>query len=542
VFFPFMLEGVLMSVLSFFLTDIERNLKLTDSQLGTAVLCIYVGMVLVSPATAYGIRVFGSQSTTFTGSLGFAVMYSFIPKAHMLNTLMAVMFVYGAFMGLMDISMNSHAILTEVVAGKPLLGTFHASYSIAAAFGSLIGGALTQSTLGIDGVFQVVSFISIVLAFASGSNMYSFAQEKVITQILKNVSSDAQNSTKPTVGSKRGTSDVELEDVESSDGSLSFSEAPDSRNLDKIITFGANKVAKRPHRSTLSEVTSEDSGMTNAFIKGFSMEGYDNGRSQSGKGGKNGSSTGAAAGGAGTSGADSAKGTSSADASNNSSSSNNSNNNSNNGSSNWLTVACYSAVGFLAAFGESGLLTWCVAYFERYLSATPHSKSLGFTVFMVCMACGRFSCDYLRGRYGRRITVRVGGVCASLGLLGIVASPELPGDIAWAVASCALTGIGLSTIIPTMFSSAGHIPGAAHAGTSIAIVSMFTNSGCLASSPLIGFVSDAAGSMRVALFWDALLVACIVPLSLGIPEEEQAFLKAKPAPGAEASQSGDKLF
>ena len=40
--------------------------------------------------------------------------------------------------------MNASGVVAELVAGIPLMGSFHGSYSIAAAFGSLIGSSLSS--------------------------------------------------------------------------------------------------------------------------------------------------------------------------------------------------------------------------------------------------------------------------------------------------------------------------------------------------------------------------------------------------------------
>ena len=54
------------------------------------------------------------------------------------------------------------------------------------------------------------------------------------------------------------------------------------------------------------------------------------------------------------------------------------------------------AVGFLASYGEGGMVTWAVIYYERFLKVSDTFNSLGYITFMVCMACGRFLCDTLR--------------------------------------------------------------------------------------------------------------------------------------------------
>lgn len=449
VFHTFMLEGIFMGVWSFYLSDIQDRLDLSDSELGTAVLFVYFGMVLVSGLTAYTLRILGSKLSMYTGAMGFGISLSFIPLSDSLGMLIFTMLLYGCTMGVMDISMNSCAILTEIVAGKPLLGSFHGSYSVAAAIGSVLGGALSTSNASIYTVFLSFSSVSMVLTTILHSNMYNYKQEQVITEYKNRTHSEDRTEYSPLVGpsaahdcalSKNAMLDEPLIDHSGTEQSRS--------NYDVNTSY-----------QSADDLADADSGPLTSRPK-------------------------------------------------------------------WI-IAFYSMVGFLAAFGESSVVTWSIVYFDRALDASSVLKSLGFTSFMICMALGRFSCDYLRARFGRRLLVRVGGLLACSGLSLVVLSPDLPCGIAFGCIGFSITGMGLSTLIPTMFSSAGHIPGGTHAGTSIAIVSMFTNCGAICSSPLVGVLSDSFDSMRLAFLCDAILLGIICPLSWGIPEESKIFRSKK---------------
>ena len=45
----------------------------------------------------------------------------------------------------MDVSMNACGVVAEIVENRPLMGSFHGSYSIAAALAALIGSSLGAS-------------------------------------------------------------------------------------------------------------------------------------------------------------------------------------------------------------------------------------------------------------------------------------------------------------------------------------------------------------------------------------------------------------
>ena len=447
VFHFFMLEGIYDGTWSCYLPGIQNKLQITDSQLGTAALFVYLGITIASPFSAYCLRHLGSQFSTYIGSIIFGLSINGIAQTNSFVMLMITLFTYGWTMGIMDVSMNSAGIPAEIVAGRPLLGTFHGSYSAAAAVGSIFGSLLVATKLSIVTVFGALSALSLVFSTAASTLMYTHSQEIKISEI-----------------------NTELKKRDSHDHMNAEAERGDAK-----------------------KVTTE-------------------------------------------------KGTSSA-ASNSVSSSHNSR-------ANWL-IAAYSAVGFLAAFGESSMITWSVVYFDRVLSVAPGMHGMGFTAFQVSMAAGRFSCDYLRRVLGRRLIVRTGGLLALSGLFLVVMSPSLGASfsssdsreavvgsallvnssstngvavssfptIALACMGFSITGFGLSTLIPTSFSSAGHIPGV-HPGTAISIASVFTSAGGSVSPALIGYLSDWLGGLQYALFCDALLLGIISLLSFGIPEED----------------------
>ena len=77
----------------------------------------------------------------------------------------------------------------------------------------------------------------------------------------------------------------------------------------------------------------------------------------------------------------------------------------------------------------------------------------------------------------------------------MVFSPILPWAIVFCTMGLMLTGAGLSTLIPTVFSSAGHLPDQ-DTGKAIATVAAFTYSGSILSPPMIGSMSTAFDSLR----------------------------------------------
>lgn len=180
----------------------------------------------------------------------------------------------------------------------------------------------------------------------------------------------------------------------------------------------------------------------------------------------------------------------------------------------------YCALGFEAALGEISMVTWLVIYYQRYLTDSTLLASMGFSVFMLLMAFGRFAGDSVRSRYGRRKLVRACGLLLLVGLVVLVAAPSLAGALGLFVGTmgCALVGAGLSVLIPTVFSSAGHMPGV-NAGKAISIAASFTYTGSIVAPFFVGGLSGGFHSLRAAFAVDTVCLSAVFLLSYKIPPD-----------------------
>lgn len=145
-------------------------------------------------------------------------------------------------------------------------------------------------------------------------------------------------------------------------------------------------------------------------------------------------------------------------------------------------------IGFCSMASEGAMFDWSGIYFQDVVKAPASLVILGYTSFMIMMATGRFVADYLISKIGRKRLLQICGVMISTGLFTAVFFPYL--------VSCTLAfmlvGLGVSSIVPTVYSAAGRhtkIP----AGIALATVSSVSFLGFLMGPPLIGYISEAAG-------------------------------------------------
>ncbi|MBY6265665.1 MFS transporter [Azospirillum sp. 412522] len=164
-------------------------------------------------------------------------------------------------------------------------------------------------------------------------------------------------------------------------------------------------------------------------------------------------------------------------------------------------------LGLLAALsfmGEGAILDWSAIHLRDDLGAPASTAGMGFGVFCAAMAAGRFSGDRLRHRFGGATLMRCGGLLAAGGLGLVLAGGFMAGGSPLlAMAGFGLTGIGLSNIVPVLFSTAGAAD-SRHADHAVAAVSTMGYAGVLCGPPLVGFIAEAT-SLATAFALIALL-------------------------------------
>ncbi|CAM3936940.1 MFS transporter [Roseateles saccharophilus] len=159
-------------------------------------------------------------------------------------------------------------------------------------------------------------------------------------------------------------------------------------------------------------------------------------------------------------------------------------------------------LGVLAAMGliaEGAMYDWSVLFMKQERASSASTAALAYASFSGAMAAGRFGGDWVRARLAPRRLMRASGVLAAAGMALALALPSAP----VALAGFALVGLGLSNVVPVLFSAAAQVPGVSSAH-GIAAVSGVGYLGMMAGPPLIGLVAEhaslGAGLVVVVVF------------------------------------------
>jgi MFS family permease len=171
-------------------------------------------------------------------------------------------------------------------------------------------------------------------------------------------------------------------------------------------------------------------------------------------------------------------------------------------------------LGLCAAIGEGSAGDWGAILARDTFDATPFVSTLPYICFSAAMVIGRLFGDRAASKYGPMNLIVGGGLIAGIGL----GSGLLIGGIGGVIFGWLAAGIGLSTVIPMLFSQAGEIAknrfeGQFAPSEGVAMVSGIAYFGFLVGPPTLGFLGDAIG-----LRW-AMLVPAVLALvmALGSP-------------------------
>ncbi len=159
-------------------------------------------------------------------------------------------------------------------------------------------------------------------------------------------------------------------------------------------------------------------------------------------------------------------------------------------------------LGVLASMGliaEGAMYDWSVLFMKQERASSASTAALAYASFSGAMAVGRFGGDWVRARVSPGRLMRASGVLAAAGMALALAVPSA--EVALLGFAC--VGLGLSNVVPVLFSAASQTPGVSPAH-GIAAVSGVGYLGMMAGPPLIGLIAEhaslGAGLVVVVVF------------------------------------------
>ena len=120
---------------------LQERLDISKTTIGFALLCMAVGALIAMPLTGQVLARRSSASVTRAGTLVYCLMLPLPLIAPSPVALGAILFVFGAANGVMDVSMNAHGVAVERDLGKPIMSSLHGGWSVGGFLAAGLAGA-----------------------------------------------------------------------------------------------------------------------------------------------------------------------------------------------------------------------------------------------------------------------------------------------------------------------------------------------------------------------------------------------------------------
>ncbi|MFC7868015.1 MFS transporter [Streptomyces murinus] len=162
----FALDGFIFSGWVVRIPDIKHQTHASAGALGLALLGVSAGAVLTMMLTGRLCRRYGSHPVTVVWMVVLALSVALPPLTHSAPALGAVLLVFGAAYGGVNVSFNAAAVDLVAAVRRPIMPSFHAAFSLGGMVGAGVGGLVagflspTRHLLGITVLGLLVTAVA----------------------------------------------------------------------------------------------------------------------------------------------------------------------------------------------------------------------------------------------------------------------------------------------------------------------------------------------------------------------------------------------
>lgn len=159
----------------------------------------------------------------------------------------------------------------------------------------------------------------------------------------------------------------------------------------------------------------------------------------------------------------------------------------------------FGIIAFCCMMGEGSMVDWSAIFMHTVVGQSDVISAWAFGIFGLAMTISRTFGDYFTAKFGLQKVMLIDALLATAGLALAVTFASV-----WSTfVGFFLVGIGLSTIVPLVFSQAGNTKGITPS-VGISMATSIGYAGFFVGPPVIGFLAEAF-NLRVGLSFVLLL-------------------------------------
>ncbi|MEN3361728.1 MAG: hypothetical protein V7637_5710 [Mycobacteriales bacterium] len=152
----FLLYGTMLGAWTSRIPAIKQRLALSDGRLSLGLLAFAAGSILGMQLAGRLVDRYGSAPVIAPAALLDAVLLVGPARAVNLPTLAVALLAFGAALGTLNVAMNANALEVQRAAGRAIISSFHAVYSVGGFLGAAVGGLFASAGLGPTATFGAV--------------------------------------------------------------------------------------------------------------------------------------------------------------------------------------------------------------------------------------------------------------------------------------------------------------------------------------------------------------------------------------------------
>jgi MFS family permease len=165
--------------------DIKSMLHLSEGDLGSVLFALPVGQLLGMNFSGKTIAKYGSHRILIIAMLGYLICLTNLGLASQTWHLVLGLFLFGFCGNFCNISVNTQGVYTEKLFNKPLMGSFHGSWSLAGFCGALIGLVIISFGLSPHKHFLIVAAIVLIIMVTNYKYLIKVKRKSHTTEVAE---------------------------------------------------------------------------------------------------------------------------------------------------------------------------------------------------------------------------------------------------------------------------------------------------------------------------------------------------------------------
>jgi predicted MFS family arabinose efflux permease len=167
----FALLGVSVSTWAALVPFTKARLGLDDGTLGTVLLAFGGGTIVATVVAARLMTRYGSRRGLIAAAPLLCLSLPLLARAPSTPALAALLFAFGAFVGLVGVAANAQAIAVQAMARRPIMSSFHALFSVGGLTGAGLSSLLFRAGMAVETTAAAIAAALLLLVAAMGRGL-----------------------------------------------------------------------------------------------------------------------------------------------------------------------------------------------------------------------------------------------------------------------------------------------------------------------------------------------------------------------------------